>query len=216
MECATKSPPRKQKPRSQSAPGLGRYGSGRALEGLIGYAARAIGHPDDVNIALLSRSVDRVVQLDLLRPRSGQGTFPLVDLSMAVGEGQTSSGVVVIRRLIDPGCLVGIEETGVVDAVRMLIQVNPSLARSRDDKVAGLFDVFVNRVPRACLGIAVADANVAGKTAHALFPTQLPLWAAQVVVGWAFQDVPGIPEVFRQLRVFLIDEEQGLRKNTLK
>ena len=86
-------------------------------------------HPTNVDITRLGghqpRHVTPVGVFDRQRARGGHRLFPFVDFGMSVGKGKTTSSVVVSRGHIDPGPGMWIEQPGVVDAVRMLIRVNP-------------------------------------------------------------------------------------------
>lgn len=78
-------------------------------EGFLRIPATPIAHPVDVRITRLGGSIDRVVELDLVRPRGGEGCLPFVNLGVAVGKGETSGTVVVARGLVDPTAPMGMD-----------------------------------------------------------------------------------------------------------
>ena len=113
------------------------------------------------------RGIIRVVDLQGIAP--GQRVFPLVNLGMSVCEGKPAGAIVVRRWSINPGPgWVRIEQTGVVDAVRVFVGKDPSLSCRRVSKLAHLSDVLVARgtgawgasVPWATFGVAIPDADI--------------------------------------------------------
>src|SRR5207245_5408126 len=80
-----------------------------------------------------------------------QHTFPTrrsSDLRMAISERETRGSIVVGGRLIDYLGHIRIKEARIVDAVRMLVEKNPSLSRPWKGKIGRYLDVLVNWIPR--------------------------------------------------------------------
>jgi hypothetical protein len=80
---------------------------------------------------------------------------------MTICKRKASRAIMIRGRLINPRVHIRIEKACIVDAARMLIQKHPRIGRARVNELAGLFDVFINRIPRPALGIALTNPNVA-------------------------------------------------------
>src|ERR1041385_3948724 len=106
---------------------------------------------------------------------------------MPISHSKTTCGVVISRRNINPGSLMWIEETSIVDAVRMLVQKYPRLSGTRIKEITHLKNVFVIGVPRTSLCIACTDPNISGHATAAFLPTPVCLSGSHEIVGWAFK-----------------------------
>ena len=138
---------------------------------------------------------------------SGKRGPPFVHLRVTVGECKTCRAIVVGGRLINPRGLPRIEKSSVVDTAGVFIQIDPSLGRAWVKKLRSLFNVFVNGLPGASFGIAIANANVAGDAPGAFGPTPIPLRLAQVNVCWAPEDVLAFPQIPSQFREFILGQK---------
>ena len=67
-----------------------------------------------------------------------------MDFRMAAREGKPGRTVVVSRWLINPTCGTRVEKTGVIDAIRMLVEIDSSLGRTQKGEVGRFPDVFVD------------------------------------------------------------------------
>src|SRR5690242_265996 len=105
---------------------------------------------------------------------------------MAIGKGETTGCIMVIGGLIDPTALVRIEIAGVIDAVWMLVEINPGFRRARVDEIAGFADVFVNAIKWAGLSVAITDADIAGNASDSSRPASLLLRGTEIVIGGTF------------------------------
>ena len=65
--------------------------------------------------------------LDFLSARLREALFPLVNFRMPISERETRGSIVVGGRLIDYLGNIRIKEARIVDAVRMLVEINPRL-----------------------------------------------------------------------------------------
>src|SRR5262245_31334522 len=104
---------------------------------------------------------------------------------MPIGECNSTSGIVVVGWLINPGIHAGIEKARVVNAVGVLVQINPRFRRRWIDKPRSRDNVLVNTLPRTRLRITGTDADVAGNAAHPFSPAALFLDLGQIHVGGA-------------------------------
>src|SRR6266568_6380349 len=140
---------------------------------------------------------------------------------MPVSKRKSASAVVISR-----GCVRDIvlgvwgEATGVVDAVRMLVHVNPSRCRSWNCQVGRPTGSFVDcEVVRAAgttptprpdgvglPGIAFTNVNVSRNTAHPFLPACVPLRLRNQPICRAFIDVLCVREIRGQDRVTTIKQ----------
>src|SRR5580765_5861116 len=65
----------------------------------------------------------------------------------------------------------------------------------------------ISCIPRAALGIAFPDSNVARQASATLFPAQGALCSSQEGIGWAFENVLGLADVRSQPGPLLVDEK---------
>ena len=130
---------------------------------------------------------------------------------MSIGKGYSGCAVVIAGGKVDPFGRGGRKASGVVDAVRVFVQVDPTLGRSGDVELAFFGDVQVDRVEGTGLGISSTDPDVAGNTSHSLRPTSSPLRAVQVFVRGTFIEVSGLRKVSRKLGVTRIDQIGDVR-----
>ncbi len=175
---------------------------------VAGLALGALGVPDHVLISsggLRGNESGDTNGVPLLGVRGD----PLVDFGMAIGEGKTTSAVVIVGRGIDPG-VAALELRGeaacIVDAVRMFIGIYPGLGGARIIQAGHFLGVI--RVVAAGPGVGViTDTDVTGDGAGALGPATGPLLRADLHVRGAFEDVLGIGEVGGEVGVFGIQQK---------
>src|SRR5688500_18270032 len=134
-----------------------------------------------------------------------------MNLGVSIRERKTCSIVVIGGGNINPSADVRIEETSIIDAVWMFIQVHPCFGRAGMNEVAHVFDVFIDRIPRSGTGITFADTNVPGDAAGAASPASLALWVGNEIIRWAEIDILGIAHVLRQFAVTIVSEIEGIR-----
>src|SRR5882724_7793460 len=84
---------------------------------------RAIAHPVQVLISSYYPSSRNTGKggIHFLSASSAEGVYPFVNFGMTIGKSEARCPIMVGGRLVNPRCHVGIEETCVVDAARMLI-----------------------------------------------------------------------------------------------
>ena len=104
-----------------------------------------------------------------------------------------------------------IEKSPIVDAVRVLIQINPGLRRPWVGELPDPFDVLVNRIPRSSFCVALPNPDIARHAAHTLRPPQRALHPRKVTVGRTFVHVLRFGEVPRNFRVLLLQQKLKVR-----
>src|SRR5437899_2690265 len=104
-----------------------------------------------------------------------------------------------------------VEETGIIDAARMLIQKHPCVARSRVAELTHLLDVLVKPIPTSALFcVTLPDANIAGHAPDTLCPTAVSLCGADVNIRRAFEHILALPKVLSQFGKLIICEEKNV------
>src|SRR5438105_7098013 len=130
-----------------------------------------INHPTNIRVVDGTTKLPRHIRPVRKENRSGPGFGhrrpPLVNLGMTIGKGKPASSIMIGRRHIHPLIALGIEKARIIDAVGMFVQKNPSLGRPRIDHFGVLGVMLVQGcIPRPARGIAVANANIAGKAPY--------------------------------------------------
>ena len=115
----------------------------------------------DVLVTSLGWGGNGIVVLHFLGARLREALFPLVDFRMPISEGEPCGSIVVGGRLIDYLGNIRIKETRIVDAVRMLIEIDPRLRRPGNGEIGRYLDVLVNLIERTSFCIAVPNPNIA-------------------------------------------------------
>ena len=108
---------------------------------------------------------------------------------MAVRQRKPARAAVIGRGDIYNLGRVWIEKRAVVDAVRVLVHINPGFGRSGIQEIARLLNVLVNAIPGTALRVALADADVARDAAHPLAPAFLSLRSGEIPVGRTSVDI---------------------------
>ena len=97
----------------------------------------AIAHPVNVKVSVFRGRIDGIVELYSLRSCLRERTLPLMKFAMTVSKCKARRPVVIAGGLVDPAVDVRVKVTGVIDAVRMLVQIDPSLRGSWEGEIPG-------------------------------------------------------------------------------
>src|SRR5207248_5231600 len=96
--------------------------------------------PVNVLVTRLRGGGNGIVELHFLGARLREALFPFVNFRVPVSEGEPCGSIVVGGWLIDYLGHIRIKESRIVDAVRVLVEINPSLGRSWKCKIGRYLD----------------------------------------------------------------------------
>src|SRR5579883_2869047 len=99
----------------------------------------------------------------------------------------------------------GIEQSRIINAVRVFVSVNPGAIRTRIRELGILFDMTIRRIPRSVRGISLTDTDITRDATGAFGPAQSTLRGRQVSIGGTFEDIGVLADVIRQSGIFVAD-----------
>src|SRR5260221_14360468 len=107
---------------------------------------------------------------------------------MTVSQREATRAIMIRRGNINPGGLMWLEKTRVIEAIRVLVQEYPCFSRDWVKKFAHLGDMLIISIPRTAFSIASPNADIARKASTASRPSSSRLRRRQIIVSRAFKN----------------------------